>query len=113
MAIRLVEETETHVLVRLLLLLLLGGLGSGLLSSTTSGSSSATGSGTTTGSTRGNGGELGRAFLDELVDVLALKLGDQLLETVVIGLDTDGFEDRLLCCEMLMTVIYQEQSGLP
>jgi predicted permease len=95
LATRLVEETETHVLVGLLLLLLLGGLGSGLLSSTASGRSSATRSGTTTGSTRGNGSELGRALLDELVDVLALKLGDQLLETVVVGLDTDGFEDRL------------------
>jgi hypothetical protein len=67
---RLVEETEAHVVVRLLLLLL--GLllsGSGV-SSTTSGSST-TGSGTTS-TTGGNRGELGGTFLDQLVGVLVL-----------------------------------------
>jgi hypothetical protein len=101
LATRLVEETETHVLVGLLLLLLLGSLRSGLLGSTTSGSSSAAGSGTTTGSARGNGSELGRALLDELVDVLALKLGDELVETVGVSLDTNGFEDSLFYCQTL------------
>jgi hypothetical protein len=56
---RLVEETETHILVRLLLLLLLG-LFLGLLGSGTTraaGSSTAS-SGTTSRATRGDGGKL-------------------------------------------------------
>ena len=101
---RLVEETETHVIVGLLLLLLLGGLRRGLLSSTAGGSSSATGSGSTTGSTRGNGSELGGTLLYELVDVLALELGDQLVEMLVIGLNANGLEDRLLSCKTLNAV---------
>ncbi len=32
------------------------------------------------------------------VDVLALQLGDELLKTVVIGLDSDGFENLLDIC---------------
>lgn len=63
---RLVEKSEAHVVVRLLLLLLLSGLRGSLLSGTTSGSSSTTGSGTATGATRWDGGELGRALLDQL-----------------------------------------------
>jgi hypothetical protein len=101
LATRLVEETETHVLVGLLLLLLLSGLGCGLLSSTTGGSSSATSSGATTRSARGNGGELRRTLLNELVDVLALKLRNQLVETLVVSLDTDGFKDGLYYCKSL------------
>jgi hypothetical protein len=97
-AMRLVEETETHVVVRLLLLLLLSGLRSGLsLSGATSGGST-TGSGSTTGTTRGNGSELLGTGLDELVDVLALELGDQLVETVGVSLNTNGLKDGLLQC---------------
>jgi hypothetical protein len=96
MVMRLVEETETHVLVRLLLLLLLGGLRSGLsLSGATSGSST-TGSGSTTGTAGGNGSKLLGTGSDELVDVLALKLGDQLVKTVGVSLDTNGLKDGLL-----------------
>jgi hypothetical protein len=66
---RLVEETEAHVVVRLLLLLLsLLGLRGGL-SGTTSGGST-TGRGGTTSTTRGNGGELLRAGRDQLDGVL-------------------------------------------
>jgi len=66
-AMRLVEETETHVLVRLLLLLFLLLLGS-RSSVTASGSSwgSTTSSGGTTGTTRWDGCELGRALGDQL-----------------------------------------------
>ena len=77
-AMRLVEETEAHVVIGLLLLLLLLLSSRGLLS-TTGSSSSAAGGSTTTGSTGWDGGELGRTFLDELVDVLALELGDELV----------------------------------
>lgn len=95
LATRLVEETETHVLVGLLLLLLLSGgslLGG---SGTASGSTTSGGSSATTGATRWNGSELLGSRSDELVDVLALKLGDQLVEALVISLDTDGAEDGL------------------
>jgi hypothetical protein len=101
---RLVEETETHVLVGLLLLLLLSGLGGGL-GLTTSGRGGATSGSTTTATTRGNGSELLRALRDELVDVLALELGDQLVETVAVGLDTDGLKDGLLYCKPLNTCL--------
>lgn len=60
---RLVEETEAHVLIGLLLLLLLGLL-SGLLSSTTS--SGGTTGRSATGATRGNGSELLGTLSDEL-----------------------------------------------
>ena len=91
---RLVEETEAHILVGLLLLLLLLLL-LGLLSGTASGSST-TGSGGATGTTRGNGSKLLGTGSDELVDVLALKLGDQLVKTVGVSLDTNGLKDGLL-----------------
>ena len=59
---RLVEETEAHVVVGLLLLLglLLGG--GGLGGSTSGGSTSSGG----TSTTRGNGGELGGTLGDQL-----------------------------------------------
>jgi len=98
LATRLVEESETHVVVRLLLLLLLGGLGSGLSLSGTASGSSTTGSGGATGTTRGNGSKLLGTGRDELVDVLALELGDQLVETVGVSLNTDGLKDFLLRC---------------
>lgn len=75
---RLVEKTETHVVVRLLLLFLLLFSGRGILSATGSGSST-TSSSTTAGAAGWDGGKLGGAFLDELVDILALELGDELL----------------------------------
>ena len=124
LGVRLVEQTEAHVLVGLLggllLLLLLGSVGGG----STTGGSGATGSGTTSTAAR-NGGELGRslgdqlllrkrprlaillflicksleffidAFRSYLVNVLALELRDELLEALLIGLDTDGVEDLL------------------
>jgi len=92
---RLVEESETHVVVRLLLLLLLGGLGGSLSLSGATGSGSTSGSGTTA-TTRGNGSKLLRSRGDELVDVLALKLGDQLVETVAVGLNTNRLKNSLL-----------------
>lgn len=107
---RLVEETEAHVLVRLLLLLLLGG-GSGLLSgsSTTSGGSGGT-SGSTTG---GDGSELLGTLGDQLqnvlascsswqnvvssylLDVLALELSNELVKALRVGLNTNGLKDSL------------------
>ena len=66
-SVRLVEQTEAHVVVGLLLLLLLGG-GGGLLggSGTASGSTTSGGGGTT----GGDGGELLRAGSDQLNRVL-------------------------------------------
>lgn len=66
--VRLIEETETHVLIGLLLLLLLL-LNRGVLSGTTSGGSTS-GSGTTT-ATRWDGGELGGTLRDQLQSELA------------------------------------------
>jgi hypothetical protein len=90
---RLVEQTEAHVVVGLLLLLDLllsgGSVGRGV-------SRGATGSGGgTTGTTGGNGSKLLRAGGDQLVDVLALKLGDELVEALGVSLDTDGLKDSL------------------
>lgn len=64
MVMRLVEETETHVLVRLLLLLLLGGLGGGL--GGTTGGSGTTSRGGGARATGGNGGKLLGAGRDQL-----------------------------------------------
>jgi hypothetical protein len=118
---RLVEETEAHVVVRLLLLLLsLLGLGGGL-SGTTSGGSTTSRGGTST--TRGNGGELRRAGRDQLqqmlvacrkstsyvwgcanfasriyaylVDVLAVKLLKERAEALLVGVNANRAEDSL------------------
>ena len=119
---RLVEETEAHVVVGLLLLLLsLLGLGGGL-SGTTSGGSTTGGGGTST--TRGNGGELLRAGRDQLdsvlvvarrkstsyvrgcanfacricaylVDVLALELLKERAEALLVGVNANRAEDGL------------------
>ena len=91
----------------LLLGLLLGGLGGGATSGSTRG-------GSTTTTARGDGGEFGRALSDELrtymlaffvvvttktrvrsylVDVLALQLSEEGLETAGVGLNADGLED--------------------
>jgi hypothetical protein len=89
---RLVEKTEAHVVVGLLLLLdllLSGGSVSG-------GSGSTTGSGgSSAGTAGGNGSKLLGAGGDQLVDVLALKLGDELVEALGVSLDTDGLKDSL------------------
>lgn len=61
--VRLIEETEAHILIGLLLLLLLL-LNGGGLSSTASGG--ATSSGSTTTATRWDGGELGSTLGDQL-----------------------------------------------
>jgi hypothetical protein len=114
---RLVEETEAHVLVRLLLLLRLSrGSLSGATGSSTAGSSS-----TTTGATRWDGGKLGGTLSDQLqnvsgysskvlancrcgvtylVDVLALELGDELVKALAISLNADGLKDLLLWCQL-------------
>jgi ABC-type transporter Mla subunit MlaD len=63
---RLIEETETHVLVRLLLLLFLLLLGGRGLSSATSSGTAGSGSTTTAAATGWDGGKLGRALGDEL-----------------------------------------------
>ena len=66
-AIRLVEQTEAHVVVRLLLLLdlLLGG-GSSSVTASGGGGTARRGTSRAGGATRGDGGELGRALSDEL-----------------------------------------------
>jgi hypothetical protein len=109
-AMRLVEETETHVLVRLLLLLFLL-LGLGLLSGGSTASGSTTSATAATAAGR-DGGELRRAGGDQLfriscgfpgvpwcksylVDVLALKLAEELVKAVLLSVDADGLEDGL------------------
>jgi hypothetical protein len=118
---RLVEQTEAHVVVGLLLLLLLGGLGGGLGGTTSGGSTAGRGGGTR--ATRGNGGELLRAGLDQLegtlvaccvgashlcdranfaesvsaylVDVLALELLKEGREALLVGVNANRAEDGL------------------
>merc|ERR1719232_275633 len=88
---RLVEETESHVVIGFLLLLFLlflllllgGGRGSG---------TSTTGGGSASATTSGHGRELLAALSDELVDVLAAQLGNDLLH---VGVDSDGGDDGL------------------
>ena len=66
----LIEETESHIVIRLLLGLLLLLLGLGL-----SGSSSTTGSGGSSGTTGGDGSELGGTLSDELFNCGGEKKG--------------------------------------
>lgn len=66
--VRLIEETEAHIVIGLLLLLLLL-LNGGGLSSTASGG--ATSGGSTTTATRWDGGELGSTLRDQLKSKLA------------------------------------------
>lgn len=73
-------------MVRGLLLLLSG-------SSATSSGRRSTGRGGT--STGWDGGELVGALSDQLVDVLALELGEELLELSLVRLDADGAEHLL------------------
>jgi hypothetical protein len=88
---RLVEETETHVLVGLLGLLLLLLLGRGIAAGSTASSRGTT----TTTATRGDGGELGSTLSNDLVDILVLELADEGVQALIIGLDTDRLEDGL------------------
>merc|ERR1711900_35838 len=84
----LIEKTESHVVVRLffgfflLFLFLLPG------SSTTSGGSTcgSWSSGTTTG---WDGSKLLATFGNELLDALALQLGDDLVELLAVSINTD------------------------
>ena len=76
------ETASAHVDVLLLLLLLL-----------LSGGSSAGSGGSST--TRGNGDELLKSLLDHLLDVLALEVGQELLNLLVLGLSTDGLKNGL------------------
>ena len=70
---RLIEETEAHVLVGLLLLLLLLGLSGRSLGSTAGSSTTGSGSSTTT-ATRWDGGKLGRSLGDQLQNVSVCSL---------------------------------------
>merc|ERR1719232_1895288 len=91
---RLVDETESHVVIGFLLLLFLlflllllgGGRGSG---------TSTTGGGSASATTSGHGRELLAALSDELVDVLAAQLGNDLLQLLLVGVDSDGGDDGL------------------
>ena len=84
------EETASrHINVLLLFLFLLllllssGGSGSGSSSSSRSSSSS------------GDGDELLQSGLDQLLDVLSLKISKELLNLLLLGLSTDGLENVL------------------
>jgi hypothetical protein len=72
-------------------LLLLLGLGLGGLGGNDTASSGTTGSGgtTTTTATRGDGGELLGAFGNNLSEVLALKLGEELVNVGILSLNAD------------------------
>merc|ERR1712241_396694 len=89
----LVEETESHVVIGFLLwlflLLLFLLFGSGSRGSSTSGSGC---SDTTSG---WDGSQLLAALGNELVDALALQLSDDLVELLVVGVDSDGGDDGL------------------
>ena len=75
---RLVEETEAHVLVRLLSLVLLLGLLGGSTGVTASG-------GTTSSATRGSSTTAGADVGQEVLDVLALESLSRVLATVFLG----------------------------
>ena len=84
------EETASahvHVLLFLLLFLLL------LLLLLLSGGSSTGSGGSSTSS--GNGDKLLESLLDHLLDVLALEVGQELLNLLVLGLSTDGLKNGL------------------
>src|SRR5690348_3032951 len=101
---RLIEETEAHILIGLLLLLLLL-LSLSLLNSTAT--SGTTCSAATTTATRWDRGEFCGTFRDQLqhvssllvinvsliaygVDILALELSKESIETLRVGLNSDG-----------------------
>ena len=76
---RLVEETEAHVLVRLLSLVLLLGLLGGSTGVTASG-------GTTSSAARGSSTTAGADVGQEVLDVLALKSLSRVLASVFLGI---------------------------
>jgi hypothetical protein len=76
---RLVEETEAHVLVRLLSLVLLLGLLGGSTGVTASG-------GTTSSAARGSSTTAGADVGQEVLDVLALKSLSRVLANVFLGI---------------------------
>merc|ERR1719341_2157941 len=85
----LVEETESHVVVFLFLLLDLSGRGS--LSCTAGGGSSSS-SGTASG---GNGADLLLAFGDQFLNVLAGQLSHNLVDLSSVNINSDGLDDLL------------------
>merc|ERR1719391_814487 len=88
----LIEEAESHVVIRLLsgffLLLLLGGFGGSTTAATSSscdrGGSSATGR---------HGSKLLGSLCDQLLNALAAEFGDDLVELLLLDVDTDGGDD--------------------
>ena len=84
------ETASAHVHVLLLFLLLFLLL---LLLLLLSRSSSAGSGGSSTSS--GNGDQLLKSLLDHLLDVLALEVGQELLDLLVLGLSADGFKNAL------------------
>ena len=84
------ETASAHVDVLLLFLLLF--LLLLLLLLLSRGSSAGSGGSSTT---RGNGDELLESPLDHLLDVLALEVGQELLNLLVLGLSTDGLKNGL------------------
>jgi hypothetical protein len=109
-AMRLVEETETHVLVRLLFLLFLlfslglqcgGSAASGSTTSATAATAAGRDGGELLGAGRDQLSKVSREFPEiqscksYLVDVLALKLAEELVEAVLLSVDADGLEDFL------------------
>merc|ERR1719300_517812 len=89
----LIEEAESHVVIRLLsgffLLLLLGGFGS---SSTTATTSSCCGGGGSSATGR-HGSKLLGSLGDQLLNALATEFGDDLVELLLLDVDTDGGDD--------------------
>merc|ERR1719348_2609459 len=87
LSMRLIEETESHVIIFLLFLgLLLLGLGGGSCSSGWSG-------GSRCGPGGGHGSNLLLALGDQLFNVLASQLLDNQVEFLSIGINSNGAED--------------------
>ena len=83
------ETTSRHINVLLFFLLFLLLLLLLLLSSSRS---STSGGGSTSS---GNGDELLKSFLDQLLNVLSLQISNQLLDLLILSLSTDGLKDVL------------------
>merc|ERR1719445_2689805 len=88
----LIEEAESHVVIRLLsgffLLLLLGGFGG----STTAATSSSCGGGGSSATGR-NGSKLLGSLSDQLLNTLATEFRDDLVELLLLDVDADGGDD--------------------
>ena len=84
------EETASgHINVLLLFLFLL------LLLLSGGGSSGSSSSGSRSSSSGGDGDKLLQSSLDQLLDVLSLKISKELLNLLLLSLSTDGLEDVL------------------